>query len=241
MKNRRNFNLTELIILVGLLIIWIALMITFIPWSREKAKTTSCEGNLKISANVLLIYSNNNAGWICTYGPNYSAWYEQPGIVTALGRNETKKRSAITGRPETMCPDFVDSFGSGQGFGAAWFILTPDDYADDAAEHVVPWANGNSQYTKLDHIRKPADYVLLADSAYTLQEKNQTAGRQAPLFARRYGGYFPRAIALRHADQGNIAYADGHVGDTKDRMGMRMRSKINAFVDGTGRRVVTTE
>ena len=55
------------------------------------------------------------------------------------------------------------------------------------------------------------------------------------------GGYLPRAVCLRHNSEANVGYADGHLGDTRDRMGMLMRSSIDVYIDAEGRNQVTTK
>ncbi len=53
--------------------------------------------------------------------------------------------------------------------------------------------------------------------------------------------YFPRAIILRHEGEANVAYADGHAGNTKDRTKMLIKSRIGAYIDPTGCMPIITE
>ena len=85
----------------------------------------------------------------------------------------------------------------------------------------------------------------MADSAYTSTEAPDIIpGLQCILFARQKAGavsYFPRAISLRHEGEANVGYADGHVGNTADRMQMLIKSKIGAYIDPTGRMPIVTQ
>lgn len=248
--NKRYFSMVELVMLIVLLVVLLALWLpTMFSW-RGKAREVSCSGNLKQCVNALLAYGDNNDDFLCTYGNEYSGWYRQPGVAEELGIKLSKAgRSPITERPVTLCPDSWISAGGGmnsaQAYGAAWFIPMPNDYAESGCEIVAPTKTNPGQFIATSKIPIPADFVLLADSAYTRGENkgDEVTGIQCILFARRCEGalsYFPRAIALRHQNEANVGYADGHVGTTMDRMGMLIKSKIGAFVDPTGRNYIIT-
>lgn len=241
--------MVELIILIVLLVVLLALWLpTMFSW-RGKAKEVSCAGNLKQCVNALLAYGENNDDIICTYGNEYSGWYRQPGVAEELGIKLSKAgRSPITERPVTLCPDsWINAGGwnSAQAYGAAWFIPMPNDYAESGCEIIAPTKTNPGQFIATAKIPVPEDFVLLADSAYTRGENKGDAvtGIQCILFARRCEGalsYFPRAISLRHQNEANVGYADGHVGTTVDRTGMLIKSKIGAYVDPTGRNYIIT-
>ena len=246
--SRKRFSLIELIILIIIIIILFALLIPMVFKSRAVAKTVSCSGNLKQCVNAMQVYAANNDNTLCTYGNKYAGWFAQDGIPATLGFKIAKAgRAPITERPVTLCPDiWINSpnRNAAQGYGAAWFIPRAD-YAETGCEEVVNFPTNPGQMVFLSKVPKLADYVLLADSAYTNSEgADIVPGVQCILFARqRLGGtsHFPRAISLRHNGEANVGYADGHLGTTADRVGMLMKSKIGAYVDATGSNKISTQ
>ena len=244
----KHFSLFELSILIVLIIVLVCLLLPIIKRTQFTARKTACSSNLKQCVNALLLYGSNNNHQLCTYGNNYSGWYAQTGIAETLGfRISPHGRAPVTERPVTICPDIwinSPSKNSSQAYGAAWFIPQPD-YIGLDCEKIIEFKTNKGQVVFLNNLPNLSDYVLLADSAYTTSEKNNTLpGVQCILFARKKTGgtsHFPRAISLRHHDEANIGYADGHVGTTADRVDLLMRSKIGAYIDATGRRVTVTE
>ncbi len=247
---KRGFSLTELIVLIVIVGILFTLLIPMIFKARETAKATSCTGNLNQCINALLMYAANNDNAVCTYGDKYSGWYAQAGVPESLGFKISQAgRSPITERPVTLCPDsWINApyWNKSQAYGTSWISILPDDYAYEDCEQSVQLQTNKGQFIQTQKIPAASDYVLLADSAYTTGEKadNMIPGIQCILFVRRKEGaasYFPRAISLRHKGEANIGYADGHVADTTDRIGMLMKSKIGAYIDATGRKPIVTE
>lgn len=250
MIQKHRFSLVELVFLIVVIVILFILLIPMLFTARNEAKAAGCSSNLKQCVNAMLIYGNNSDGWICTYGDKYSGWYAQPGVPESLGFKISKAgRAPITERPVTLCPDsWINASGwnQAQAYGAAWISILPDDYAYEECEQLLQLSTNKGQFIQAQKIPAPSDYVLLADSAYTTGEKanGMIPGIQCILFARRKEGsasYFPRAICLRHQGEANVGYADGHVADTVDRIGMLMKSKIGAYIDTTGQKSTVTK
>ena len=247
---KRHFSRMELIILIVIVVVLAVLWIPTIARSGSAAKTVSCAANLKQSANALVLYGSGNDNWICTYGDNWSAWYKQPGVPEALGfKVTTVTRPPVTQRPLTLCPDFWENsptYNGVQGYGVAWFQLFPKDYEREKCEIIEQLSKSIGQFIQVGNIKRPSRYVLLADSAFTTTFKGEmmVPGLQSVLFTRRkegFGSDLTRAIILRHKGEANIAYIDGHVGDTADRMGMLAKSKIGAYIDATARYPIVTK
>lgn len=246
MKRNKNFSLTELIILIVIIVVLIALWLPALFKTKSNATTTSCAGNIKQSVTGILLYAATNDGVICTSGNKYSGWFSQPGIPENLNfKSSTAGRSPRTERPVTLCPDIWlnSNRNANQAYGAAWFSILPE-YGEEY-EKVVTFPTNNGQIVYLNKLPLLQDYVLLADSAYTPREAPDiTSGAQTMLFVRKNIGqasYFPRAISLRHNGEANIGFGDGHVGNTLDRQGMLMKSKIGAYTDISGQSIVVTK
>lgn len=239
-----RFTLTELVVVLIITIIMATIIFSLIDNPVSNAKKASCSSNLKQSTAATLLYGNRNDNWLCTYGNNYSPWHAQAGIPDDLNFKLTNvKRSAVTSRLITKCPDYIANIQPDhQSYGAAWFALAPEPYEKDNFEKIVNTKQGKTQYINVAKIPIASQYIILADSAYTYFDNfgRDSIGTQSPLFVRRQnnGGYFPRAIALRHRGEANISYADGHVGDTKDKMKVLAESYIQTYSDAFGRRFI---
>ncbi len=174
-----------------------------------------------------------NLGFSMDYSDNLGAPYYVGDSVYPQNRKVTHCPSSIYGD--------MSWFG-GASYGNA-YGSPRSDYEDYNCEVELKRDGGAVnilQMTKMDAVPSATTFALLADSAYTengyLDSPNRPCGTECPLFSRRdTGDNVPSfAIAARHNGIGNIAFVDGHVGDTNDRAGLWKQSKIAAISDGAG-------
>jgi len=64
-----GFSLIELIVVVGIIALLIALLMPALHRARQQAMSVQCKSNLHQIGQSLLIYANNNQGWI--YPPGH--------------------------------------------------------------------------------------------------------------------------------------------------------------------------
>ena len=126
----------------------------------------------------------------------------------------------------------------------------------------VPWAHKRTEpllqnwasYVRLDLAPSPTTFVVLADACLvdgkggrnilppdTGTAKTPEKGVQTFVFSRndkvttagimRNG---PMLVSTRHQEKANLAYGDGHVGDTKDRQALGRNSQIMWYVGAGG-------
>ena len=184
--------------------------------------------------------------------PTYSGYYVEV---------YTNAVDALAARPVTFCPSGVGSdmkwhgnYGYGNphvGKNTSKFLspLNPDVGAEIFFENGASrpvWVPANymeAAYVIVDKLSSPTSYVLIADTTYTINGDSEDTpmGTQVQIFQRegKNGGtddasLVSYAIALRHNGVGNLAYADTHVGDTKDRQQLWRSSWINQFATGSG-------
>ena len=167
---------------------------------------------------------------------------------------------ALAARPVTLCPS---GFGSDMlwhgnyGYGNPHVnqhtskfasTLNPDATAEIAlGESDRPyWIDSRykaAYYVIVDILSSPSNYVFIADTTYTINGDgaNTPTGSQVQIFEREGkdagttdASLNSYAIALRHNGMGNLAYADSHIGDTKDRQQLWKVSWINHFATGEG-------
>ena len=68
---RSAFSLIELIVVIGIIAVLIALLLPALHKSRQQALSVQCKSNLHQIGQMLIIYANNNQGWI--YPPSAGA------------------------------------------------------------------------------------------------------------------------------------------------------------------------
>jgi prepilin-type N-terminal cleavage/methylation domain-containing protein/prepilin-type processing-associated H-X9-DG protein len=76
---RAAFSLIEILVVIGIVGLLIALLLPALHRARQQALTVKCRANLQQIGQALLIYANNNTGWI--YPPNH-------GVIPGRPREE---------------------------------------------------------------------------------------------------------------------------------------------------------
>ncbi len=135
---RRAFSLVELLIVIGIVALLIAILMPALSKARRQALTVQCLSNLRTIGQSLVIYENNNKGWI--YPVDSSPL--SPGGVTGMGTNRAPhlrwpmKVFKIPGAPDPPPYDPDTYTANAPGFDAAPYtpavLRCPSD--PDAAE-----------------------------------------------------------------------------------------------------------
>jgi prepilin-type N-terminal cleavage/methylation domain-containing protein/prepilin-type processing-associated H-X9-DG protein len=188
MKRTRGFTLIELLVVIAIIAILAAILFPVFAKAREKARTSSCQSNLKQIGVAIVQYTNDNderlpQWWPGTApSPNCWVWACQPYI---------KSGQAF------KCPSDTVDVGSSYVGNNAWYnnaqaLATIDRASEYTLVHEgVVGAGGNQSMSR-------ADGGLQGD--YTTA---QAANR---------GRLFNAGNALpRHMGMSNVLYADGHV------------------------------
>ncbi len=240
MGKRCFFSLIELIIVIVVIAALMTLLLPLLDNAKIIAIKAKCASNLEQNTKAMTMYSSSYDGWITTAGANHTGWFEQPGIPEALGFSMP---ADISKAPElyrsvTLCPaganDMMWVGNIAYGVAATKFFI--EDYAGLKFEKVSPQGE---QFVRLNAIAYASNYVLLADSAYTQYKVNEEVktGTQCRVFCRRDEGIVSPAgyaICERHNGLANLAFADGHVQTSQDKIELLNDSKIGLYVDETG-------
>ena len=67
-RNRSGFTLVELLVVIGIIAVLIAMLLPALSKAQAQAKWVKCKANLKQVGQYLLMYGNDNRGWIYPRG-----------------------------------------------------------------------------------------------------------------------------------------------------------------------------
>ena len=255
-----RFSLCELLIVAVLTALVLALLIPAVGRAKSEALRKSCAGNLQSCLRAAQNYAAGNGGWFITSGFANQGWWRNNEVVQRELGFTLERRTDYPGsgayfkdsRPDarriTLCPLGVPVGATGSGnmsYGASFFGWEYSELINDFDANCEKKFDSDGfecTAVKIDGITHQIDYVLIADSAVTDRGGTDVlpGGTQSALFERRSAGDFTplHAAAQRHNGNGNLGFADGHVGNTLDRSKLWKESylgyicDINGFVDG---------
>lgn len=65
---RRGFSLVELLVVLGIIAVVISLLLPALNRARQQSKAIACQSNLRQIGQAMIIYANNNNGWLFPTG-----------------------------------------------------------------------------------------------------------------------------------------------------------------------------
>jgi prepilin-type N-terminal cleavage/methylation domain-containing protein/prepilin-type processing-associated H-X9-DG protein len=193
-KSRRGFTLIELLVVIAIIAILAAILFPVFAQAREKARSASCQSNLKQAALAMLMYAQDHdervTGWLwplpggCRYSGE-TKWYHHLWMPYI-------KSAALF-----ICPSTRYNSGSGCGFWRApW--STPEEQRSGSS-YAFNCTMGCMCSRSIGQFRRPAEVAALADGVW---------GCMRPWLR---GGGCGTDYIEPHSGGVNIAYFDGHV------------------------------
>lgn len=201
-SRKKKFTLIELLVVISIIAILAGMLLPALNKAREKAKSTSCIGNLKQLGTAMVLYADDFAGKLPIYyeasaPAGKQCWSEK--LID--GKYLTKSNSFV-------CPSvfpFKVTDNRGQSYGMTY--MTAYDKPFDLFRARVPVLKSGSDY----YMVKPGEAIFLADTVRKtasgpLEQFYYFKNSQATL------GDVGMLAAVHDPYRVNSMFVDGHVG-----------------------------
>lgn len=208
MERRKGFTLIELLVVVAIIAILAAMLLPALSQAREKARATVCLNNLKQLGLAFIMYLDNHDEYFPIQGDSSD--------FSSIWAKTLVKENLITDGNIFICPTFFPITKKAYPYFAFTTDLNCDDFNWAYVHYGYNTLLGRDPswaspivYKRLPQVQKPAETILLGDSAYNLDDQSNR-----PSYVLNTGSVITATplnmISDRHSGGANILWVDGH-------------------------------
>ncbi len=218
----RKFTLIELLVVIAIIAILAGMLLPALNQARAKAKDVKCTGNMKQTANYLLMYIDQNDGVVPTASGNFvrnastGKWLDALCLIAYPGLTRGDNMFLEQKSGNSFRPYGVFDCPSQQTFTAGTDTTTGRQYAygsyfginKNVASLREVDTGGSEKLRKLNRIKTASRRAMIMDI-----DRSSTPAWQNPEASKKSEMFSATGAVWRHRGNkgANIAFVDGHM------------------------------
>src|SRR4029453_7672172 len=104
-RHRKGFSLTELLVVLGIIVLLIGILLPVISSARERSRRTGCMSNLRVMGRAVVMYANAFNGRLPNGNPpgEWNSLPDQSRVLTYFAQEYVRQPGVF------WCPSDVDA------------------------------------------------------------------------------------------------------------------------------------